>query len=379
MSKENKQEINIFSTEQLQILDSETQKEIVFLSDNLPTKELLILNPLVSKLIEIQSYRDTIKYVADDKESIEAYKEASKDLKATIKLITETKSTIKRPLDALGKSVLAIEKTSKSIVEDVITTIDYEFSEYLKKEEERKEAARLKREEKEREKVRELEEQSRQANQMLVKTNILNSLKYEIPDAFSNEVMTALESYSVSALIDLQSRFNGEGLFESKLSEIDKDKILSEEEMEICKTIFDKKISDGMILISRRIDQLKLIQENESREAIEAKVDEKVSSFVSNFEASKNNFKQNEESIVYNTNNPEDTMAPPVPENTDNYLKAQMIINKAYSEINILISDNKNLLSSSGEQVSEQDAIKHKKIVGTLTLLSKVLNYIKNI
>lgn len=377
MAKTSKQEveIEIFSQDQLSVFNPEVQLDISYLSENLPAKELKALNPLITKLISIQNYKESVKYNPENKkESVELYKEAMKDLKETNKVITDTKSAIKRPLDELGKKVLSIERFSKSIVQDVISDIDKEFEQYVKEEEERKRIAKEKREAKQAEELKKLEDANKEQTQMLLKTNLLNKLKYEIPDAFTQEVMKGIVSYSKDALEKLKVNYEGENIFDSYHKKEDPNNLLSEEEKEVVKAIFDKKISDSLVLINNRIEQLNLEETIEVEKKAEERAVEKNSDFIKNMNVDSPTFESPNQVVFSGMEDPQGL--PPLPQ--DNYDQLLSLTKEYISKVSILKNDNQRLLESKNT-VDPEDMKKHKKISGSEALGKKILTWAEDL
>lgn len=207
-------EIEIFTLEQLNILPEEARVSIINLESNLPQKELLILNPLVSQLLKIKELTK-IKYVplpeeptkediAAHKENIQEFKDAKKSITALTQQNSAAKSAIKGPLDLLGKQVLTIEKSVKKIADEVLAEIELAFKPYIDAEAAKAETARIKREEKANEAINALSEQNATQANAFKKSQLITFLKYEMLEETKQEVQNAIENYTLDKLFLLR-------------------------------------------------------------------------------------------------------------------------------------------------------------------------------
>lgn len=203
-------EIEIFTLEQLDVLPQDAKTSIIHLGNNLPSKELLVLNPLVTKLLKIKELAK-IKYVPlpDDatkeqkeahKASVEEFKKAKSQITALKNQNKEAKSAIKKPLDLLGSQVLTIEKSINAIALEVLTSIEKTFKPYLDAAKEKKDAATKAKEEKANEAINTLSDANLvQANQFK-KSQLTTFLKYEMLTDTKTEVNNAIENYTLDKL-----------------------------------------------------------------------------------------------------------------------------------------------------------------------------------
>lgn len=263
-------QIEVLDLDSLTILPKETQDKVMYLSQRLPIKEVSHLNPLVQKLIDLQQYRE-LKYLPDKKkESIASYKAAMRDLRSTNTFIKETKSKIKKPIDEIGKKVLEIESSSLEIVKDIISTLGESFKDYLKEEEEKKRQAALKKEEEERKKFAELEEQNKAQQNVILKSNLINKLKYEITDELNTRVIDASQNFTLSAVKNVLLEVENK-TFENAIQNEDIS-LLSQEELEICRNVFEGKIKNFIIILKNRVDLLETEEKKKQAEiALESK------------------------------------------------------------------------------------------------------------
>lgn len=264
-------EIEIFTEEQLNILPQEAKDGVVSLTENLPKRELLVLNPLVVQLLKIKEL-SKIKYVplpekptkedtAKHKELIAEFKQAKSDIVAFKKMAGEAKKSIKGPLDALGKQVLVVEKSVVDIALEVAETLDKEFKTYLDEEAEKSRIATEKRNAKATEAINALTEQSKAQSDLIKKSALITFLKYEMLENKKTVVKNAIENYSLEALTELLEAIK-EDTFEGYTTEQQLD-LLDEQELLACKTIFFNTKLDFTTSINARLKILELEKENE--------------------------------------------------------------------------------------------------------------------
>lgn len=203
-------EIEIFSLEQLNVLPQEAKTSIIQLGNNLPQKELLVLNPLVTKLLKIKELTK-IKYVPlpenptkEQKEahkaSLEEFKEAKTKITALKNQNKEAKSAIKKPLDLLGSQVLTIEKSINAIALEVLTEIEKTFKPYLDQIKEKKDASDKAKTDKANAAINTLSDANLVQANAFKKSKLITFLKYEMLTDTKKEVNNAIENYAVDKL-----------------------------------------------------------------------------------------------------------------------------------------------------------------------------------
>ena len=264
-------EIEIFSEEQLNVLPQEAKTSIIELGNNLPTKELLILNPLVAKLLKIKELTK-IEYVPlpdnatkEQKEahkaSIEEFKEAKKEIAALKKQNSEAKSAIKKPLDLLGSQVLTIEKSIKAIVEEVFAEIEITFKPYLDEVAEKAAALAKAKTDKANEAINALSAQNLEQANTFKKSQLITFLKYEMLGPTKLEVSNAIENYTLDKLFSVRDMLSIKTFEQFTINQqLD---LLDEEELSNIKTFFSKEIKDFISNINVKITALQLEKTNE--------------------------------------------------------------------------------------------------------------------
>lgn len=211
-------EIEVFTIDQLEILPQAAKESIISLSNNLPTKELLVLNPLVTELLRIKQL-ENITYTPlppnPTKEDLQIYKENIQQFKDAKKQITElkkqnasAKSAIKKPLDDLGKQVLTIEKSINLFADEIVEKLQLTFKPYIDEEAEKAAKALAAKQAKEKEAIAALEEQNQAQALLFEKSKLITFLKYEMLESTKAEVNNAVAQYSLEALFKLRGEFN---------------------------------------------------------------------------------------------------------------------------------------------------------------------------
>lgn len=265
-------EIEIFTLEQLNVLPQEAKTSIIELGNNLPQKELLVLNPLVTKLLQIKELTK-IQYVPlpenatpEQKEAHKASLEEFKDAKAQITALKkqngEAKSAIKKPLDLLGKQVLTIEKAIDKIALEVLGDIEKTFKPYLDATKEKKDAAAKAKEDKANEAINTLSDANlAQANQFK-KSQLTTFLKYEMLTDTKTEVNNAIENYTLDKLFIVRDSLKLK-TFETFATGQDLT-ILSTEDLTAIKTFFTVDIDLLIKNINVKITALQLEETNKN-------------------------------------------------------------------------------------------------------------------
>lgn len=264
-------EIEIFSQEQLEFLPQDTKDAVINLSSNLPQKELLVLNPLVSSLIQIQDLLK-IEFIPlpeeaskeekeKHKESIESFKSAKKIISAFKQSSAKAKKEIKGPLDALGKNVLVVEKSVNTIAEDILQKIELKFKPYIDAEAEKLRLAAEKKSEKEREAIRQLSEQNEEQSKLVRKGQVTTFLKYEMLENVKEEVKNGIENYSIEKLYKLRDEISLR-TFDFDAKGVDTT-LLEKDELSVIVVAYIGQLEDMTTNINNRIIAMEALKDNE--------------------------------------------------------------------------------------------------------------------
>lgn len=189
-------EISILSLDSYDNLDKTLKKTIKDLSDVLPGNSLNKFNPIVVEAVEIENFK-AIKYT--DEVSIKSFKEAISKIRSFRAKTKKTKSVLKKPYLETGRKIDSIEKNFIELANETESILQIEFSEYLKQEEEKKNAKLLE-ERKAKEEAERI--QKEQEAEILKKSKIIElRTKYDnlIPE-HSKKIEHILQNYSIESL-----------------------------------------------------------------------------------------------------------------------------------------------------------------------------------
>lgn len=359
-------EVVLLTDDQIERLEPVIKKEVKFLSDNLSSGHLVILNPFVLKLTEIQSLRN-IEYKnstpEEKEESIANYKSAIAELKEVKKAAKETREILKRPIDEMGKMIKSIENGAYQIIEGIVSDIDTTFEEYKKEEEERLRIQREKREEAQRRKTAELEAQNKAQEELLQKTNIINQLKYEVPAKDEKQVQEAVSNWTLERVKALKQDLE-QVSFEKALKYVDEKNLLNEEEKAICKEVFDSKYKAFIPLLDNRIQLLELQEAERFRKQREeeAKIPEEIKQYP----------------ITPNEAFPVPTPVS-VNSSSENYIQIlNTNLNQIKKDTETMASDLETKFKNNPTSITEYDLKVLKKMKGAVDLFNKVINYLND-
>jgi hypothetical protein len=264
-------EIEIFTMEQLEILPQEAKDSIINLGNNLPQKELLVLNPLVTELLKIKEL-EKLKYtplaedatkeqIAEHKANIEEFKAAKKCISALTSQNALAKKSIKGPLDLLGKQVLNIEKSVNTIAKEVLDAIELTFKDYIDAEKEKAAIALAKREAKATEAINKLTEQNTAQANIFKKSTLVTFLKYEMLGETKTEVNNAIENYALDNLFSVRDMLALKTW--EHFTQGQELTLLEEQELIDLKAFFEKEMTLFKSSINVKITALQLEKDNE--------------------------------------------------------------------------------------------------------------------
>lgn len=380
-------EVTVVTEKDLELLEPTLKKEVVFVSDKLSSAQLATLNPFIVKLNEIQAYRN-LEYrnatPEEKEESVSNYKKAISELKEVKKLASETKKKLKEPIDEIGKKLVAIEKGALSIIEDIISDMDSNFKEWRDEEERRLEEQRRKREERERAKTAELEAQNKAQEELILKTSIINQLKYEIPSVDEKRVLDAVSYWTLEKVTQLKDELSNKS-FDSVLPAIDKNNLLNEEEIAICREVFEAKYLGFRPLIDNRIKLLEMEREAEVQKKLQEQTAPQPIPVPTAIEKIHVQAEPVEPIVT------SEDMATPVigdgfapyavdlsgftkSEKALRYIKG--IIESAKEQSEKIEKDLSDFLKGNPDSITEEDIANRQKVLGTIQLLGKIQGYL---
>ena len=186
-------ELVVFTKEQIELLPNGLQKEVNFLSEELQASELLVFNPLVQKLFMCKQLVEGLEYKAPkegekhDKENIQTFVDAKKEIRGFRAELSREVKKIKEPYIAVQKSLVGVEKMIKSVADELYGNAEKVFQPYIdwqeaekKRKEDEKNAAFLA-------EVAKAQEQAQQASQQAERESVTNHIKYQVNQHLVNE------------------------------------------------------------------------------------------------------------------------------------------------------------------------------------------------
>lgn len=243
--------ITVVNTDEFKKLPVATQKLITKLTKDLKVNGLNLLNPLVESMVIIDGFK-SIKYDAENEDTIKQYKEAKSTIRSFNASTRKAKKLIKAPLLATGKDLDKIERTfldeAKQIQEEYL---DVEFKPYLDAEEQKKIEAEEKKNAQTKAQIAELTEASIEQQLAISRSKIFSDYNSKI-NLLLPDVMNKVESYSKEALE--QELLN----FESSEFIIAEEHIntLLDDQIENIKTSYSNTKATSVRLLKSRINEM---------------------------------------------------------------------------------------------------------------------------
>ena len=267
--KEEVKEIEILTEEQIAALPDSVKENVVFLTDNLPNKELIQLNPLVSELLSLKDRGNKLRLEKTEdgefkKESIEEYKGVKADQRSFNSQLKKTAKAIKDPINKIRAGVIEIEKTFKAESDQIKEDFEEKFKEY---EDIRAEKARIAQEKKDAAMNAEIEKANKEVEEQRLKhrkMEIYNDIRNgKINAEITDKTADAVDDYSEEALLNFQTKLSQKSWEDIIPEDINE---LNDEVVEELKATFEKSKERAAKSIAKKLDQfqedkLKLRQE----------------------------------------------------------------------------------------------------------------------
>ena len=217
-------EIEILTEEQIAALPESVHDNVVYLTENVRPKELVVLNPLVASLLNMQNDLAALKPEKNEKgeftkESIEAYKALKATQRSFNGALTKTAKNLKKPYQDINKGFIAIENEFKKLSDEIKKEAEAKFAEY---EEQLAEKRRIAQEKKDAEMNKKIEEANAQAEFIRAqqeKTEVYNKVMYlEIGGNLRDRAITAIDTLSIDGISRLKAEI-AQKVFEDVLPE----------------------------------------------------------------------------------------------------------------------------------------------------------------
>lgn len=205
-TKETKlQEIEVLNAEQIMELDVQTQDNIIFLSENLHGSELVKLNPIVNKVLNLRTEVANLRAEKKDgeitKDCIKQYKSIKAELRSLGGTITSEFKEMKKPYNKIGKGLVAIEKEFRKIKEELEAEAQEEFKEYEEEKKRKAEEAQAKKDAELKAEMDKANEQAEAEREKRERSEAMNKIKYElITEGIGERAEQAVEKENEDAL-----------------------------------------------------------------------------------------------------------------------------------------------------------------------------------
>lgn len=264
--------IEILTEDQIKALPDSVKDNVVFLTENMAQKELMILNPLVSTLLQLRGKAEKLKAEKDKdgeftKESIKEYKEVKSEQRSFNGTLSRTAKAMKDPINKVKDGIIAIEKTFKEESDKIKEDAELKFKEY---EEQVAEKTRIAKEKKDAEmnaQITEANEETERLKLQQEKMNIYNAIRnVEINENISDKSSDAIDDSNEISLERLKAEI-AQKTWE-KLSEKHKIDKLDPEAQEELKGAFDKARHRAIKSIDVKLQDYEDAREKLKQEAI---------------------------------------------------------------------------------------------------------------
>lgn len=179
------QEVQILTEEQINALPKEVKESVSFLTEKMNPKDLIVLNPIVVELLNIEKNIKNIELIPMgedgkfDTENVKSYKAIKASIGTFNSGVTSSAKTLKAPYTAISKSLVAIEKSIKGKSADLKASVMEKFKPY----EDDVLAKAKAREEKKNKALIDAANEAKAENEKLIAKNkrseVFNAVKYE--------------------------------------------------------------------------------------------------------------------------------------------------------------------------------------------------------
>jgi len=264
MKTEEVQELVVLTDEQIEFLPKEVKENVVFLTENMNNKDLMVLNPIVIELMAIKNDIANLvfKPIGEDgkwdKQNIQTFVDAKKRIRAFNGELGRSSKTLKEPYLAIQKGIVAIEKAIKSESDNAMAEAESIFKDYVdweesekKRKEDAKNRALLK-------KVEQAESIVKEAQDKQEITATYNKIKYDfihknLVENVTNAILDANQRKIESLRTDIES-WTYENTVKELISNTD---ILSDELQSELHMLFSQSKTKAIRLLDDKIQELK--------------------------------------------------------------------------------------------------------------------------
>lgn len=197
MSDEKQEIIN--KTMGLSVMDKEANEALELLTSKLTVKEMDTLRPIVAATNDLQAVME-IKYVEDDKDCIQAYKDGKRTYGAFNSSLADAKRDLKAPYTEVTKAIDTVFKKFSELYKMTKEGLAEEFKPYIDKQAELAAKRLAKKNAAKEAEMKKLQDDNAEMLQKNENTRIYNAVHYEIILALKNSAIENLNSLNSSAI-----------------------------------------------------------------------------------------------------------------------------------------------------------------------------------
>lgn len=269
-------EVVVLTEEQIKAMPEETQEDIVFLTENVPTNQLVKLNPLVVNLSEIKNEAAKIKYKKPDKEgllvkkdfdaeNIKEFTECVGKVKSYRSALKSTCSELKRPQLDINKAYNAIQKVFHDEATAVLDAMEADFKDWRDFQQREKEEKEKRKNKALIEAKEQAESQASAAVEKAERMEVYNNLKFSVIGNIlvetSNMVLRSNKETLQARLTLLQN-----GVYSDYTKDVKLD-ILTEEQQKELVEKYNNDVQDSIELIRKKLEAIETETKNVQLEA----------------------------------------------------------------------------------------------------------------
>lgn len=268
------QELVVLTDEQVNALPKVVKDNVVFLTDNMHKKDLMVLNPLVSELINLRELGSSLKIKpADedgnfDKTNIQEFVDVKKAVRTFRAEVKRAGKTLRDPYIAIQKGVVAIEKAIVDEATKVYDDAEKEFKPYLDAEAEKE---RLKQEEKDRallEQVEASKKAEEETRKQLAVSQAYNTIKfYKIGEFITNKTNQVVVDGNETALYAQKDKVKLTD-FQTLCHNVENYELLDQHLVTELLEAFNKARANALKLIEGAITAMELEREKMRQQAV---------------------------------------------------------------------------------------------------------------
>lgn len=275
MSKqETKQEVvefEILTPEQIKALPDDVHENVTFLTDNARPKELMKLNPIVVRLLNMRENVDKLELKKDEdgnfkKESIEEYKAWKAEQRSFNGDLERTSKKLQKPYQDINKGFISIRKTFKDESDKLKEEAEKKFAPYEEEKIRKKKEADEKRDKELKDEIAKRDEQTKELQNKQKVSSVYNDIKFvEIAENISDNASDAIIEKNEDALQQLKAQI-AQKTFE-KITAKYETEVLDDTMKTELEAAFDKAKDRAIRMIQDKLDSYEMQRENDLNKA----------------------------------------------------------------------------------------------------------------